>query len=169
VLISGGSDSCIATLSAGGGQCILSDGLPAGTQTLTGTYSGDANHASVTDTADIGVAQAATATLLSGPASSTQGSSTLFTYDVSAVAPGAGAPSGAVTIAYTGAASGTLCNATVASGGCSSVLPAPGVYTLTASYGGDANFTDSSSAGLSHTVQISNAPNSIFQDQFENQ
>lgn len=68
------------------------------------------------------------------------------------VAPaGTGTPAGNVTVTD-GVAS---CVATVAAGSCNITLLTPGSRTLTATYAGDADFTGSTSPGVSHTVNLS--------------
>ena len=65
-----------------------------------------------------------------------------------AVSSSMGTPTGNVTVSD-GVDS---CVGTVAAGGCVVALSTPGSRTLTASYGGDANFNAATSLGVSHTV-----------------
>src|SRR6185503_12791878 len=71
-------------------------------------------------------------------------------FTVVAVAPGAGTPTGNVTVSD-GVDS---CTGSVAAGSCSLILSTPGARTLTATYVGDSNFNGSSSAGEPHTVNL---------------
>ena len=60
-----------------------------------------------------------------------------------------GTPTGNVTISD---GAGDSCTATVAVGNCSIAFPASGNKTLSAVYGGDTNFTGSTSANVSQVV-----------------
>src|SRR4029079_4503621 len=71
----------------------------------------------------------------------------------SPLSPGAGTPTGMVTVSD---GQGASCAATVAAGTCSLVFPTAGSRSLTASYAGDASF-EASSAAASHTVNKGNA------------
>jgi hypothetical protein len=63
--------------------------------------------------------------------------------------PGAGTPTGSVTVT-----DGTVsCTAPVAAGNCSLTFNSVGSKTLTATYAGDTNFNMSASTGVSHSVQ----------------
>src|SRR3989441_1985980 len=53
------------------------------------------------------------------------------------------------------------CNGTVASGACTLTPTSSGSKTLTATYGGDANFAGSTSAGASHTVNAAGTTTAI--------
>src|SRR5207253_4638230 len=66
----------------------------------------------------------------------------------STVTSSGGTPTGSVTVTD-GAAT---CNGTVAAGTCTLTPTTAGNKTLTATYGGDANFAGSTSVGVSHTV-----------------
>src|SRR5207253_2294510 len=74
-----------------------------------------------------------------------------FTATVSAVAPGAGTPTGTVTFQDSATTLGTAALA-AGSASLSTAALAAGVHPITVSYGGDANFTASASATLSQTV-----------------
>lgn len=67
---------------------------------------------------------------------------------------GTGTPTGTVTVSD-GTAS---CAGTVAAGQCSLTLTGVGTKSLTASYNGDSNFSRSTSAPESHTVNAANSP-----------
>src|SRR5205085_23041 len=69
-------------------------------------------------------------------------------YNVSVNAPGAGTPTGNVTVSD----GVNSCTATVAAGTCSITLSTLGARTLTATYVGDSNFNGSTSAGTAHSV-----------------
>src|SRR3989449_604286 len=73
------------------------------------------------------------------------------------VTSGGGTPTGNVSVTD-GAA---ICNGTVAAGTCTLTPTTAGNKTLTATYGGDANFAGSTSAGASHTVTASGTTTTI--------
>ncbi|UNZ21235.1 hypothetical protein HC362_33325 [Streptomyces sp. 891-h] len=112
---------------------------------LTAAYTGDANFAPSSDSAQQAVAKAPTSTtVLSSPEPSNPAASTSVTARVVVEAPGAGQPTGTVTIDFgdgTPAAVQTLVNgvATV-----DHVYPAvESTYTITASYSGNTNYAAS--------------------------
>ncbi len=126
--------------------------LAAGTDAVTATYSGDPNHTTSTATLSQVVNLASTKTTLGSSANpSLYGTSVSFTATVAAVAPGAGTPTGTVTF-MDGAT--TLGSVALSSGQAmltTSALSA-GANSITASYGGSASFSSSSSATLTQTV-----------------
>jgi hypothetical protein len=140
--------SCIGTVAAG--NCSLTS-TTAGAKTLTATYAGDANNgSSVSAGVPHTVNQAGTSTTITGhtPDPSTINQAYTVTYSVAVGSPGAGTPTGNVTVS-----DGTdQCVGTVAAGSCSLTSTTAGTKTLTATYAGDANFAGSASAGVSHTV-----------------
>jgi hypothetical protein len=69
-------------------------------------------------------------------------------FSVVAVAPGAGTPTGNVTVSD----GSVSCQASVAAGTCQLFPTTAGAKTITASYPGDGNYTASTSAGASHQV-----------------
>jgi len=145
-----GVDGCTGTVAAG--QCTLTFSS-AGAKTLTATYVGDDNFfpsasAPVAHT----VNPAATTTTISAdtPDPSTVGQAVTVQFAVQVTAPGAGTPTGNVTVSD-GVDS---CTATVAAGQCDITLSTTGSRTLIATYAGDGNFTGSTSAGEAHTVNV---------------
>ncbi|GAA1895492.1 hypothetical protein GCM10009716_01830 [Streptomyces sodiiphilus] len=116
----------------------------AGPYTLTATYSGDAEFLGATDSDSLVVQQASSETsLVSDPNPSVSGEVVTFTATVSAVAPGAGTPTGTVEFVITG---GPTLTGTLDAGGVATVS-APltgGSYPVTATYQGDGDFTSSS-------------------------
>jgi MYXO-CTERM domain-containing protein len=139
----------------GAGQATLAlSTLSVGMHSIIATYGGDSNFGASASTA---VAQtvdkaATTTALISSSQPSIVGGSVTFTATVSAVAPGAGTPSGTVTFkdGATTLGTGTLDAGGVATLATSSL--AVGSHTITADYGGSASFATSSSAGLGQTV-----------------
>ncbi|MBI0295058.1 Ig-like domain repeat protein [Streptomyces sp. PRKS01-29] len=130
--------------------------------TLTATYSGDTDFtaSSGTDTQTVGQAASATA-LVTSPDPSVAGEQVTFTARVSAVAPGDGAPSGTVTFDF---GDGTPTATAPVTGGVATVThpyatSAGSPFTVTAAYGGDADFAPSSTTST-HTVLVSAATTS---------
>jgi hypothetical protein len=148
VTVSDGTVSCTGTVAAG--TCSITF-ASAGAKTLTATYAGNANFSGSTSAGEAHtVNQAATTTAITSdtPDPSTTGQSVTVNYTVSVNAPGAGTPTGNVTVS-----DGTVsCTGTVAAGTCSLTFTTAGAKTLTATYAGDANFSGSTSAGEPHTV-----------------
>jgi|CXWL01.1.fsa_nt_gi CSLREA domain-containing protein len=152
VTVSDGTNSCTAAVSAG--TCNLPSTSP-GAKTLTASYAGDANfNASVSATAAHTVNIASTITTISSdtPDPSNVGQAVTVNFAVAVVAPGAGFPTGNVTITAAGGAE--TCTAPVAAGTCMITLTAGGARDLTATYAGATNFNGSASAPASHTVTI---------------
>ncbi len=145
-----GGASCVVTLSAGGGNCNLS-GVPVGAgQTVTGAYVGDAtnNAGNATSSADVAKANTATAITAHTPDPSIVNSPVLVTVTTQPVAPGAGVPSGTITVSDSAA----NCSITLPATSCSLTPSTVGVKTITANYVGDGNFNGSSASGVSQNV-----------------
>ena len=148
VTVSDGVDSCMATVAAG--QCDLTL-TTVGARTLTATYVGDANFdgsASAGEAHTVNGLATTTSITSDLPDPSVVGGSVTVQYSVAPVAPGAGVPTGNVTVSD-GVDS---CTATVAAGQCDIPLTTVGARTLTATYAGDSSFNGSTSAGEAHTV-----------------
>ncbi len=156
----GAGTSCVATVTAG--NCALTF-LTAGARTLTATYAGDANF---TGSASAGtahtVSQAATTSVIAThtPDPSASGAAVSVTWTVSPTAPGAGTPTGNVTVSD----GVNSCVAAVGTGGCSVALNTVGARSLTATYAGDANFGGSVSPAVSHTVTLAATTTTITSD-----
>jgi CSLREA domain-containing protein len=148
VTVSDGTQSCTGTVAAG--QCTIAF-TSTGAKSLTATYAGDANYnGSTSASVSHQVNKANTATTITSdlPDPSTVGQVVTVQYSVVAVAPGAGTPTGNVTVS-----DGTdSCTGTVAAGQCTITLTTPGSRPLTATYAGDSNFNGSTSASAPHTV-----------------
>lgn len=141
-----------ATLASGSAALTVST-LIAGAHSLTASYGGSTNFAAstsvvVTQT----VNQPSTTTVLTPtPSPSTFGQTVTLKATVTVVAPGTGTPTGAVTFKD---GSTTLGTATL-SGGIASFTTATlslGAHSLTAVYGGATNFSGSTSAVVTQTV-----------------
>jgi hypothetical protein len=138
---------------SGGVATFTTTALAVGSHSVTAVYGGDANHATSTSGA---LSQAVnpdgtTTALASSADPSASGQSVTFTATVSASSPGAGTPSGTVTFkdGSTTLGTGTLSGgkATFTTSGL-----APGSHSITAVYGGDTNFTSSTSAAVNQSV-----------------
>ncbi len=163
VTVTDGGQSCPApiTLAAGAGSCVVTSTSP-GAKTLLATYSGDATHAGGSGTAPHTVNQASTTTTISSdlPDPSVVGQTITVSYAVAVTAPGAGTPTGNVTVS-----DGTDgCTGTVAAGTCSFAATTAGAKNISASYVGDANFTGSTSANAAHTVNAASTTTTITAD-----
>ncbi len=143
-----------ATLSSGVAT-LTTTALPVASNSVTAVYGGDANfNTSTSGALSQTVSQSATTTRLTKNTTSAihSGQSVTFTATLAAVSPGSGTPSGIVTfydngstVLGTGALTGGIATFTT------TTLPL-GSNSITASYGGDADFSASTSAALSQTV-----------------
>lgn len=160
VTVSDLTTSCVATVAVGSCTLAFPD---AGVRTLIATYDGDGN---IAGSASAGVShtvnKAGTTTVLNShtPNPSPRGSAVSVTWTVSVTAPGAGTPTGDVTVGD----GVNTCTAAVASGGCLLTLNTVGVRSLTAAYAGDVDFLGSASTPVSHTVEKAATTTSITSD-----
>ncbi len=147
VTVSDGVNSCMGTVAAGSCNVALTT---LGARTLTATYAGDANFTTSSDTEPHTVNKANTTTTITAESADPTAQGEVFTvfYAIAVVAPGAGTPSGTVTVTD----GINSCMGTVAAGQCSLFLNTAGMRTLTATYAGNANYNGSVSAGEPHTV-----------------
>ncbi len=152
VTVSDGTNNCTATVVAG--SCSLPS-TSVGAKTLTATYAGNASfNTSASATALHTVNQAGTATTLvsSSPSPSVIGQSYTVTMSLAVTAPGAGSPTGTVTVS-----DGTnSCTITLPATSCQLPSTSVGAKTLTATYAGDSNYASSTAASLAHTVNKGN-------------
>jgi subtilisin family serine protease len=150
VTVTDGVDSCTGTVAAGG--CILAL-TTVGSRFLIARFAGDEDH-EISQSAvlahQVNAASTATTITSDSPDPSLAGQAVTVNFAVDPVAPGAGTPTGDVTVS----AGSHSCTAGVAVGSCQLKLTALGSYSLTASYAGDARFTGSASAVESHKVGI---------------
>ena len=142
-------------VNASGVATFSTSSLAAGAHSITAYYAGDANFtASTSPVITQTVNKAATTTTLTSSANpSVFGAAVTFSATVSAVSPGAGMRTGTVTF-MDGAStlgSGSVNASSVATFSTSSL--AQGSHTITAVYGGDVNFTGSTSAVLTQNVR----------------
>ncbi len=153
VTVSDGTSGCTVTLSAGAGSCHLS--ANAGSYGVTALYNGDANFQPSHVSAAFVVAQAATATEIVSTAPSVTGQPFAVAVWVAPVAPGAGIPTGIVTVSDgTGSCTVTLAGG---SGDCS-LTDNAGTYSISATYHGDASFLGSATSA---SDTVSPAPQTI--------
>jgi hypothetical protein len=134
------------SLNASGQARISLAGLGVGTHGVSFTYSGDSNFLGSTSNSTTLTVDQATSTTSVTAQTSADGSSVLYTITISAVAPGAGIPTGTVSIMAGGTTvlgSGTLSNGTAQVS-----IPTPSVdgQALTIVYGGDGSFSGTQSA-----------------------
>ena len=148
VSVSDGSASCNATLVAGStptssASCVLTS-TTAGAKILTASYTpATTAFAPSSGTATHQVNPAATAISVSGPARSRINQPVSFSFTLGVTAPGAGTPTGTVTLS-SGASS---CTATLPATSCNLSFSAVGSRSVSASYAGDGNFAASASSG----------------------
>jgi hypothetical protein len=117
----------------GSGSCSIEE--TPGTYTLTASYGSDANYATATGTATETVGQATPTVTVTPQVGATPGS---VSYVVSVAGPGAITPTGTVNV-FDGT---NLCTVSLADGNTCSISEGVGVYTVTASYSGDGNYTN---------------------------
>jgi subtilase family serine protease len=139
--------------------------LATGAHTLTAQYSGDSNYKTGSASANITVTPASTSMWAPNVYNATVGQSATINATVNTTSYGL-APSGTVTFYANGKAlTGTVTysptngfygfygslNAMIVTN--ANAFPAPGSYSITASYGGDTNYNSSNSASANITVQ----------------
>ncbi len=164
VTVSDGAAQCTTpALSAGSASCNLASTTP-GAKTLTASYAAQGVFAASRGTAAHTVDKAGSATAISGasPSPSIVGQAVTVNYTVQAVAPGAGTPTGNVTVTASGGSE--TCSASVAAGGCAITLQTAGSRTLSASYAGDVAFNGS--AGT-RPQSVLTSVGTLFHDGFE--
>ncbi|HTC93897.1 MAG TPA: Ig-like domain repeat protein, partial [Terriglobales bacterium] len=152
-----GSTNLGAPVAVSGGTAtsVPVSSLAVGSHSITAVYSGDSSFAAGTSSPLVqNVNQAASATAVSSNSNpSSFGQTVTFTATVSALAPGAGTPSGAVQFQDGGNNLGpavTLSSGTAALPPTSSLTV--GAHNITAIYMGDGNFTGSTSSSFMQTV-----------------
>ena len=142
-------------IAAGTATCTASFAI-VGAHAITAVYSGDTRFLTSTSAAlTQNVIQAATFTTLTSSVNpSVAGQAVTFTATVSAIAPGAGTPTGAINF-EDGGITITGCSARALAAGvatCPVTFPLTGSHTIIAVYSADANYTASTSASLTQTV-----------------
>ncbi len=156
----GTGPTCVATVAVGG--CALTS-TTIGTKTLTATYAGDVNYTGGSSAGAAHVVnQASTITVIGThtPDPSTRGAPVTVAWTVPVTAPGAGTPTGNVTVGD----GVNSCVAAVGLGGCAITLTTVGTRPLTAVYAGDANFLTSTSAVVNQVVNQAASTTTITND-----
>jgi uncharacterized repeat protein (TIGR01451 family) len=141
-----------ASTLVGGVATFSSAALPVGAHNVTVNYGGDGNfNAGVSTPMTHTVNKANTAISITShtPDPAFVGDTVTVAFTVTASAPGAGAPSGIITVTD-GVVS---CNTTLPVTNCALAFTTPGVKNLTATYNGDGNFNSSISAAVAHTIE----------------
>ena len=134
--------------------------LPAGNNTITAVYSGNANYgASTAPSISQTVSPAVTTAVVAANSSSTTwGQPVIFTATVAPVAPATLAPS-AGTVSFTnGGTAIPACGArpiTAGSSTCTTIALPAGTHTVAAVYSGNGNYTTSTAPGIVQTVSQS--------------
>lgn len=144
------------TMSAAQATCTVSS-LEAGDHVVVAVYSGDNNFnvsAGTLTGGPFAVTKADSVTVITNVAQlgspSHVGEAYPVNWDVSLVAPGAGTPTGNVTVSE-GSAS---CTAAAMAQTCSLTSTTPGTKTITVSYAGNSNVNPSAAAPASHLVNV---------------
>ena len=147
----GEGHTCMVTLSGGAGSCPLPSSA-AKAITLAAAYFGNTHFDTASTTQAHTIDPAGTSTTITADSSdpTVAGESYPVAVSVAAVAPGHGTPGGNVLV-DDGAQS---CTATLSAGigSCNLTSTTAGSKTLSATYGGSANFAPSSVSGETHTV-----------------
>jgi hypothetical protein len=149
--------SCTKTVTSAGVATCAIQIMPAGSNTVTATYSGDTNYtvAAAGSAPYTTTALAATLTLTPSPASSVAvGTSVTFTATLSGVPLAPVAPSGTVTFTINGSSNADCPAKTVTSQSatCTTASLLVPADTITATYSGDTNFTVAAPATMTETV-----------------
>ena len=151
VSLSGSGDTCSALVSVG--ICTLTL-TKTGAGTLVLSYPGDANFNSGNTTGTHQVDKAATTTTITNSLASNTNIGQFYpvNWGVQPVSPGTGTPTGTVTVSD---GTGGQCSAPVSAGTCNMPSLTVGTKSVTATYGGDVNFLESStSQTIQHTVGL---------------
>lgn len=133
---------------------LTSNGLTAGSHSITAVYNGNGNFNSSNDSLLQVVRKANTKTVVTSSKNpSTSGQQVVFTAEVDAVAPGAGTPSGTVTFKDGNISLGTR---SLNSSGIATLVISSlsrGSHSITVVYNGSDSFNNSLSPSLSQVVQ----------------
>jgi len=162
-------DFCEGVLnSIGKGQCTLSF-TSIGNRFVEAVYHGDDNFrsSSFTNPESHPVNKAASSVVITSfdPPTNTVGQQVKVNYQVKAISPGVGIPTGNVTI---NVGIGNTCPnpgeiSTVGIGNCSVLLTKSGIQSVSASYSGDEQFLSSTGVGYSYLVRIAPTKTTINQ------
>jgi MYXO-CTERM domain-containing protein len=134
------------SISVPGGTSCTTTVLPAGTYTVTATYSGDGNYASSTDATAFVITQASTSFTASASPPTTTYGNTVALSELGLP----GTATGTVTFAAGGS---TLCTATLPATSCSTGVLVVGTYSVTATYSGDTNYKGATASAVFSIVK----------------
>jgi hypothetical protein len=152
--LDGASPLCSAvSLNPSAKATCTTSALSVGIHSITAAYAGDANFGGSTSTAASQTVSKAATTTVVGAVSPSSPSTTLQPLQVPATvapgAPGAGTPTGTITISD---GTGDTCTITLPATTCTLTVTSAGTKSITASYGGDPSFNASVSAAAGQTV-----------------
>jgi hypothetical protein len=155
-----GASNCIAVLANGSGSCQLTS-TAAGSPLLTACMQANASFTGSCDTETHTVAKASTTIATITPSPETPGSGQMLSVGVvlNVVAPGAGTPTGTITVSTN---AGENCTITLPASSCQLQLGGPGNRVVTASYAGDANFL-----GNAGQINLTVLAEQLFSNGFE--
>jgi hypothetical protein len=133
--------------------------LAVGSHTVTAVYSGNATYATSTSAPVVQVVSTGTTTTALAPSAnpSVSGQPVTYTATVTAVAPAAGTRTGTVDFQDGGVDIAGCSTKAVAAAGtatCAIAYAGPGSHTISVIYSGDANFSGSTSANVTQTVNL---------------
>ena len=154
----GSSTMCTAPLVNGAGSCASNQALQ-GSDTVTGSYSGDSSDLPSSATTTLVVTPVVTTTVTATPSPAIFGQSVIYAATVLPVT-GPGTPTGSVTFTTGPNGLTTLCTATLSggTGSCAASTAPVGTESVTGLYSGDASFPQS--FGTS-TVIVTKAPTTV--------
>jgi hypothetical protein len=165
VQFSDGTNSLGSAVLNNGKATFSTSALGVGSHNISATYSGDGNFNSSIASGANGVTQAVaksgTSTTVTGsPNPSVFGQAVILNATVAASGGGGGSPTGVVTFNDGTASLGTA-PITAGAASLNTTSLAPGSHSITVAYGGDANFSPSTSAAFSETVNKNSTTTSI--------
>jgi len=138
---------------SGGSASLTISALAVGTHLIRATYGGDSNFTLSLDSLTQTVSPAAATTVVTPSANpSAFDQSVTFTATIGVVAPGAGTPTGTVTFMDGSTTLGTGSLSSTGTASFTTSTLAVGAHSITAAYGGDGNFTTSTSGTVSQVV-----------------
>ena len=148
----------LATVSLdGSGVAATTVALPAGTHSIRAEYQGEGVFAASASAPNVHtVNKGDTTTTLTNPPVITHGDALPVEVDVAAVDPATGTPTGTVTVSANGQQLVGPLTAGELDGDLTGL--APGIHTISASYGGDANFNSSATTGQVEVLAIISSP-----------
>ncbi len=142
-----------------GSAVLSSNALSVGVHNLSASYGGNATYAGSNgiDTHTVNKANT-TLAISDSPDPSIQGNTVTITASLAVVSPGAGTPTGSITVTATNSSG---CSITLPATTCPLTFSATGLQTINASYSGDGNFNGSSATGITNQSNPSNTAPSI--------